>query len=154
MRKRVVGRKIAIWVDAGSLNFAIPDVAIDVGGQERIKQKHVNPKRNSDAENQPERAAFLRALRHTRCGKSQQARGNGKGDKRIIATGLKRKRCSQCQACKGHTDAGQRIKRPLIVGEGRWLGRSRHMVTSSPAARMQEAYASPKQGCRPEIASI
>src|SRR6185369_17397782 len=80
-------------------------------------------------------------------------RGDGKGDKRIIATGLKSKRCGQCQACKGHTDAGQRIKRPLFFGEGCRLSQSRHKVTGSPATRTQEAFALPKQGCRPEIAS-
>ena len=95
------------------------------------------------------------ALRHMRCGKGQQARGNGKGDKRIVATGLKGKRCRQCQACKGRTDAGQRIKRPLFFGGGRreLTADPRHRVTSSPAARTQEEFASPKQGCRREIAS-
>src|SRR5262249_1395105 len=47
---------------------------------------------------------------------------------------------------------GQGIERPLFFGEGCRLSQSRHKITGSPAARTQEAFASPKRGRRHEIA--
>ena len=58
MRQRIVGGKITVRIDARRLNPAIPDVAKDVGGQERVEQQHIDPQHNPDAENQPKGAAL------------------------------------------------------------------------------------------------
>jgi hypothetical protein len=74
-------------------------VAKNVAGQEWIKQQHVDPQHNPDAENQPKGAACRYAL-STRCRERQQACGDGQGNKGIVAAGLEGKRCDKGQSCE------------------------------------------------------
>ena len=134
-RERVVGGKIAIRVDAGRLNPAIPDVTKDVGGQERVEQQHVDPQHNPDAENQPKGALCRCTLGCLRCRKRQQACGNGQGNKGIVAAGLEGKRCHQGQACEYRADAGQQIKRRLFSGGWRELTHKDHARAGGAVAR-------------------
>ena len=55
-RQRLVGREIAIGIDAGGLNPAIPDIAIDVAGQQRIEQQHIGSQHDRNSKDEPQRA--------------------------------------------------------------------------------------------------
>jgi len=52
-RERFVGRDIAVGIDAGSLNPAIPDIAIDVTGQKRVEQQHIHPQDDRKSKDEP-----------------------------------------------------------------------------------------------------
>ena len=52
-RQRLMGGEIAVGVDAGGLNPAVPDIAIDVTGQKRIEQQHIEPQCDPKSKDEP-----------------------------------------------------------------------------------------------------
>ena len=75
-RQRRIGREIAIGIDAGGLNPAIPDIAIDVTGQQRIEQQHIGPQTDRNAKDRARARAWSE---HARPGLSLRSSADPRG---------------------------------------------------------------------------
>ena len=52
-RQPLMSREIAVGIDAGGLNLAIPDIAIDVTGQKRIEEQHIGSQSDGKSKDEP-----------------------------------------------------------------------------------------------------
>ncbi len=105
--QRRIGRNIAIGIDAGGLDLAIPDIAIDVTGKQRIEQQHIGPQTDRNAKDQPERARGRSTLGLGCRGDGQQTRRDGQCHERIIAETFEGKGSRERQADDDGADRGQ-----------------------------------------------
>ena len=109
-----MGREITVGIDAGGLNPAIPDIAIDVAGQKRIEQQHIGsqqipgPKISHSARSG---GSFGETCRDDR----QKTRGDGQRDEGIVAESLEGKGGDQGQSGQDSADAGQQMERWHVV---------------------------------------
>ena len=117
-RERRVVRNIKIWIDAGGLHAAVPDIAEEVGRNRRSGQEQA-AHGNADDENGRERAAAPRALRpspdHEPCrdGVRHALEQEKDADFRVVEV-----RNPNCAGGRKHEQASaERQKRPIEPGD-------------------------------------
>src|SRR5260370_24993766 len=85
-RQRLMSREIAVRIDAGGLNPAIPDIAVDITGQKLIKYQHVGSQEDPKSPDDPQLAIEWHALGQGSCYNPQPTRGLGQSEKDLVIT--------------------------------------------------------------------
>ena len=124
-RKLIGGWQIAVRVDAGKLNAAVPHIAIHIGRQYRRRGQGQQPQRRGDAEHQPDRARRQTPAAHDRHREQPQRSGEAEtGDEhgqpgRIGHTDrppVQQPQSARHQTNEQHADGGQHRQATCRIG--------------------------------------